>query len=116
MRHSPESSPCLAAGTAALRRFRCVNAVKPDALGPNPECVTVGDRRPPEMPALAAPAATRTRGGGERQHEPLEKTSEAGRRPGRRCSGRRVARPSIGRHGGSYERSKLVGPGLSRGA
>ena len=47
MRHLPESSPGLAAGTAALRRFRCVNAVKPDALGPNPECVTVGDRRHP---------------------------------------------------------------------
>ena len=28
----------------------------------------------------------------------------------------RVARPSVGRHGGSCERSKLVGPGLSRGA
>ena len=47
MRHAPESSPGLAAGAAALRRFRCVDAVKPDALGPNPECVTVGDRRHP---------------------------------------------------------------------
>ena len=62
MRHSPESSPSLAAGAAALLRLRSVDAVKPDALGPNPECVTVGDRRPPEMPAPAAPAATRTRG------------------------------------------------------
>ena len=55
-------------------------------------------------------------GRGRRRHEPLNKTSGPRRSPKLwRVSGR-LARPSIGRHGGSCERSKLVGPGLSRGA
>ena len=46
---------------------------------------------------------------------PITGANGGGRRSGR-APGIEVARPSVGRHGGSCERSKLVGPGLSRGA
>ena len=42
--------------------------------------------------------------------------TDGGDRRSANAPGMEVARPSIGRHGGSCERSKLVGPGLSRGA
>ena len=76
-------------------------------------------RRSPTQRLKCRRRLRRPRGGpgrGKRQHEPLKKTSGPGRRPNRWRTSRRVARPSVGRHGGSYERSKLVGPGLSRGA
>ena len=41
------ASPSLAAGAAALRGLRRIDVVKPDALGPNPERIAVGDE-PPE--------------------------------------------------------------------
>ena len=45
MRHSPESSPGLAAGAAGLRRLRRVDAVEADTLSANPEDDCVGDGR-----------------------------------------------------------------------
>ena len=76
-------------------------------------------RRSPTPPLKCRRRLRRPRRGPgrrRRQHEPLNKTSGPGRRPNRWRASRRVARPSVGRHGGSCERSKLVGPGLSRGA
>ena len=58
----------------------------------------------------------RRRGGEESSSTNQEANLRNGTAPQRRHSSERLARPSIGRHGGSYERSKLVGPGLSRGA
>ena len=99
----------------ALRGLRRVYAVEPDALRPNPERVAVGNRRARLKCRRRLRRPRRGPGRGRRQQETLKKTSEPGMRPKRWRPSRRVARPSIGRHGGSYERSKLVGPGTVPG-
>ena len=53
--------------------------------------------------------------GSRKTPAPITGANGGGRRSGG-APGIEVARPAVGRHGGSCERSKLVGPGLSRGA